>query len=67
MAKKNINDASADDLMNAVPGMGEKAARDIIKHRDKKGPVNDMNVFKSVKGVDNSVVEELKRHYEAKT
>lgn len=55
----NINLASAQELA-ALPGIGPKAAGDIIAHRQENGPFCNLEDIMNVKGIGRKTYEEIK-------
>ena len=57
MGKININTATEQELADQLIGIGEKGAREIVKHRKEHGFFNSLEEFDEVKYVGNSVLE----------
>ena len=56
VAPVNINTASAETLADALNGVGESRARDIVEYRDTHGPFEKPADLAKVKGVGESTV-----------
>jgi competence protein ComEA len=60
MASMDINKATKADFM-AISGIGEKKAESIIKYRKKHGKFKSVNDLRNVKGIGDSIVENVKK------
>lgn len=56
-AKVNINTASADELSNALKGVGPAKAQAIIDYRTQYGPFKSVEELAEVKGIGPSTLE----------
>lgn len=59
--KININTATKEELMK-LPGVGEKTAEQIIKHREIYGKFNRIEDLMNVKGIGQKKFEKLKNY-----
>jgi competence protein ComEA len=57
VAPVNINTASAATLADALNGIGESRAQDIVEYRKNHGPFEEPADLAKVKGVGQSTVE----------
>ncbi len=57
VAPVNINTASAQNLADALSGIGESRARDIVEYRKNHGPFEKPEDLAKVKGVGQSTIE----------
>jgi competence protein ComEA len=57
----SINTASSEEFM-VVPGIGEKTARAIIGHRQKRGPFVHLDELKEVSGIGNYNFKRMKKY-----
>ena len=53
----NINQASAEELAEALQGVGESRARAIVESRQVQGPFRSVEALSRVKGVGEATVE----------
>lgn len=58
--KININTASAEDMVNALKGIGPKKAQAIIDYREAKGPFTQVDQLTEVKGIGPSTLSHIK-------
>lgn len=56
-APVNINKASAEQLADALNGVGIKKAREIVSFREKHGPFKSVDQLQDVKGIGPKMVE----------
>ena len=59
--KININTATVEEL-DSLPGIGEKRAQAIIKHRNLNGPFKTIEEIKGVNGIGESIFETIRDH-----
>ena len=59
-APVNINKASAEEIAEALNGIGLKKAQDIVAFRDKHGPFKTVEQLRDVKGVGDKVLQKNK-------
>ncbi len=60
MAAMDVNRASKEDFMS-INGIGEKKAEAIIKYRKKHGKFKSVDDLKNVKGIGDSIVNNVKK------
>lgn len=60
--KINLNQADLQSLVS-VPGIGEKLAERIIKHREAKVEFKDIEELKEIKGISKSKFELIKDYF----
>ncbi|MFW0854742.1 ComEA family DNA-binding protein [Cronobacter dublinensis] len=53
----SINTATADELAQAMNGVGKKKAQSIVSYREEYGPFKSLEDLKQVPGMGNSLVE----------
>lgn len=53
----NINTASAEELAEALVGVGEDRAKAIVEYRDTQGPFETLHELMEVKGIGNATLE----------
>lgn len=53
----NINKASAEEIADALNGIGIKKARDIVAFREKQGPFKSIEQLGDVKGIGDRMLE----------
>ncbi|EOC5785470.1 helix-hairpin-helix domain-containing protein [Cronobacter sakazakii] len=53
----SINTATADELAQAMNGVGKKKAQSIVSYREEYGPFKSIEDLKQVPGMGNSLVE----------
>ena len=53
----NINKATAEEIAQALNGIGDKKAQDIVAYRDKNGPFKTLDDLRNVKGVGEKTLE----------
>lgn len=53
----SINTATADELAQAMNGVGKKKAQSIVSYREEYGPFKSIEELKQVPGMGNSLVE----------
>ncbi|NDL65011.1 hypothetical protein GRH90_19955 [Enterobacteriales bacterium SAP-6] len=58
--KVNINTATAEELVDALKGIGPKKAQAIIDYREAKGPFTQVEQLKEVKGIGPSTLSNIK-------
>lgn len=58
-SKVNINTAPADELA-LLPSLGEKRAEAIVEYREEHGKFKTAEEIKNVKGIGESIFEEIK-------
>lgn len=63
--KININTATKEELMR-LPGIGEKTAEDIIRHRQTYGEFKRIEDIMNVKGIGQKKFEKIKRYLTTK-
>ena len=56
----NINSASAEQIAQALNGIGESKARAIVAHRTENGPFQSAEDLTAVKGIGSKTVERNK-------
>lgn len=56
-APVNINKASAEEIAEALNGVGIKKAREIVAFREKQGPFKSVDQLEDVKGIGHKMVE----------
>ncbi|AJF71969.1 competence protein ComEA [Raoultella ornithinolytica] len=61
-AKVSINNASAQDLMEALNGVGLKKAQGIVSYREEFGPFKTIDDLKQVPGMGHALVERNLAH-----
>ena len=54
----NINTASADEIAQALNGIGEAKAQAIVERRKTEGPFKSADELSSVKGIGSKTVEQ---------
>lgn len=59
-APVNINKASAEEIAEALNGIGLKKAQDIVAFRDKHGPFKTVEQLRDVKGIGDKVLQKNK-------
>ena len=59
--KVNLNDASREELMNRLEGVGDSTADDIIKYREENGGFKNMDELRNVYGVDDEMEEKIRK------
>ena len=60
--KIDPNRASLEELLR-VPYLGEKVARQIIAHREEKGPLTDLEDIRWLKGVGPRKFEKIRKYF----
>lgn len=58
-AKLNINTASAEDLAQYVPGIGEALAQDIVEYREQHHGFQSMDELKNIDGIGEKTFEKM--------
>lgn len=53
----SINTATADELAQAMNGVGKKKAQSIVSYREEYGPFKSIEDLKQVPGMGNSLIE----------
>ncbi|MDY1036780.1 helix-hairpin-helix domain-containing protein [Lelliottia sp. CFBP8978] len=61
-SRVSINTASAEDLAQAMNGVGLKKAQAIVGYRDEYGPFKTLDDLKQVPGIGSSLVERNLAH-----
>ena len=61
-ARVSINSASAEELMQAMNGVGLKKAQAIVSYREEFGPFKTVDDLKQVPGMGHSLVERNLAH-----
>ncbi|MFK3706278.1 competence protein ComEA [Raoultella sp. BIGb0138] len=61
-ARVSINSASAEELMQAMNGVGLKKAQAIVSYREEYGPFKTVDDLKQVPGMGHSLVERNLSH-----
>lgn len=61
-SKVSINTASAEELAQAMNGVGLKKAQAIVSYREEYGPFKTVDDLKQVPGMGNSLVERNLNH-----
>ncbi len=56
-APVNVNKASAEEIAEALNGVGIKKAREIVAFREKQGPFKSVDQLEDVKGIGHKMVE----------
>ena len=59
--KINLNAMSAEEL-SKIPGLNMDLAKKIVKFREDNGEFIDMEELLDIKGIDNRLLRELKKH-----
>ena len=59
-APVNINKASAEEIAEALNGIGIKKAREIVAFREKQGPFKSADQLRDVKGIGDKMLEKNK-------
>lgn len=49
--KLNLNTATADQMSDALPGVGDKTAAEIVAYRKQHGPFRSVAEIKNIKGI----------------
>ena len=57
----NINTAQEEDLQR-LPGVGEKLAKEIVKHREKYGAFQSVEELTYVSGIGTATLERLRKY-----
>ena len=55
----NINTARV-DLLQRLPGIGPVLAKEILAHREERGPFKDIEGLKDIKGIGDKKFEDVK-------
>lgn len=58
----NVNSATADQLVTAVPGLSMDVAQGIVSYRDDMGDIQDMDELLDVDGMSKDLLEQVKKH-----
>lgn len=53
----NVNKASAEEIAEALNGVGVKKAREIVAFREKQGPFKSVDQLLDVKGIGEKMLE----------
>ncbi len=61
-ARVSINNASAEELAQAMNGVGLKKAQAIVSYREEYGPFKTLDDLKQVPGMGSSLVERNLSH-----
>ncbi len=61
MKKINVNEASFEELV-AIPYIGEKTARNIIRYVKEKGKIKDWKDLLEIKGIGEKKLELIKKY-----
>lgn len=59
-APVNVNKAGAEEIAEALNGVGIKTARAIVEFREKNGPFKSVDQLADVKGVGDKTVEKIR-------
>lgn len=59
-APVNVNKAGAEEIAEALNGVGIKTARAIVEFREKNGPFKSVEQLADVKGVGDKTVEKIR-------
>jgi competence protein ComEA len=57
----NVNSATAEQLVNAVPGLSPELAQAIVSYREDMGDIQDMNELLDVDGMTKDTLEQVKK------
>ena len=60
-AKLNVNSATAEQMIAAVPGLSEQVARAIVQYREDMGDIQSMDELLDVDGVSKDLLESIKK------
>lgn len=58
--KVNLNTAKHDELIEGIPGVGEKIANRIISYRENRGGFKNIEEIMNIKGVGEKLFEKIK-------
>lgn len=60
-AKIDLNSADR-ELLEIIPGIGQKLTQRILEYRDKEGGFKKLEDLKNIKGITNHKFEQIKKH-----
>ena len=60
-AKLNVNSATAEQMIAAVPGLSDQVARAIVQYREDMGDIQSMDELLDVDGVNKELLEAIKK------
>ena len=60
-AKLNVNSATAEQMIAAVPGLSEQVARAIVQYREDMGDIQSMDALLDVDAVNKDLLESIKK------
>lgn len=58
----NLNEANRDELMRGIPGAGLDVAEAIVRFREERGRIENIDELDQASGISDSMLETIKLH-----
>lgn len=58
----NLNEANRDELMRGIPGAGLGIAEAIVRFREERGRIENIDEVDQISGISESMIETIKLH-----
>ncbi len=58
----NLNEANRDELMRGIPGAGLDIAEAIVRFREERGRIENIDELDQASGISDSMLETIKLH-----